>query len=197
MIGVRAAFVDRDGVINELVPDPESGLPESPLNVEDVTLVPGAAAALASLAAAGWLLAGVSNQPAAAKGNVSVDQLLAVQSRVLDLLDEQGVHVDDFRLCLHHPEGTVPGLSTACDCRKPAPGMLLEAGRALAVDLARSWMIGDTDADVLAGRAAGCQTVLIQHLPSAHKRGGAETPTRIAADLPAAARILLESEPGA
>jgi len=134
----RAAFVDRDGVINELVPDPESGLPESPLHVEDVALVAGAAAALVSLAAAGWRLAGISNQPAAAKGNVSVDQLLAVQSRVLALLNEQGVHLDDFRLCLHHPQGTVPGLTTACGCRKPAPGMLLEAGRALAVDLARS-----------------------------------------------------------
>jgi D-glycero-D-manno-heptose 1,7-bisphosphate phosphatase len=187
----RAAFVDRDGVVNELVPDRLSGLPESPLRVEDVTLVPGAAAALNRLHAAGWLLIGVSNQPAAAKGTVSVQQLHAVHARVLELLGREGATFDTFRLCLHHPDGVVAELSGPCDCRKPAPGMLLDAGRSLGVDFARSWMIGDTDADVVAGRSAGCQTVLIEHQGSVHKRGGGATPDAVVPDLQAATDIVL------
>jgi D-glycero-D-manno-heptose 1,7-bisphosphate phosphatase len=186
-----AAFIDRDGVINALVADPRSGHPESPLRVQDVALLPGAAAALHRLAAAGWPLIGVSNQPAAAKGVVSVDDLQAIQARVTELLAGAGVRFDDFRLCLHHPDGVLPELTGPCDCRKPAPGMLLEAARTHDLDLARSWMVGDTDADVLAGRAAGCSTLLITHGPSAHKRLGAAVPDTTAADLREAAGVIL------
>lgn len=193
-MGARAAFIDRDGTVNELIPDPETGRPESPLRAEDVRLIPGAASALRDLAGAGWRLIGVSNQPAAAKGSVSTEQLFAVQARVLELIAAQGVRFDDFRMCLHHPAGVVPELSGLCDCRKPEPGMLLEAARALNVDLARSWMIGDTDADVEAGRAAGCRTVLLTHEPSAHKRSGNQEANIVAPSLHAAARLLLGPE---
>ena len=167
MSGARAAFVDRDGTINELVPDPRTGQPESPLRVEDVALIPGAAGALRRLAAGGWLLVGVSNQPAAAKGTARPEQLAEVQARVLELLAADGARLDGFRICPHHPEGVVPGLAGPCDCRKPAPGMLIDAARELDIDLERSWMIGDTDSDVLAGAAAGCRTVLIEQEASA------------------------------
>jgi D-glycero-D-manno-heptose 1,7-bisphosphate phosphatase len=70
----------------------------------------------------------------------------------------------------------VPELSVRCDCRKPAPGMLLDAARELEIDLAASWMLGDTDSDMQAGAAAGCRTVLIEHPGSAHKRGSAQEP---------------------
>ncbi len=186
----RAAFVDRDGVINELVPDPDTGLPESPLRAQDVALIPGAAAALRALRDAGFLLIGVSNQPAAAKGTVSVQDIEAVQARVLELLAAHGARFDDFRLCLHHPDGVVAGLSGNCDCRKPAPGMLLESARELSIDLPESWMIGDTEADVLAGLAAGVRTVLIEHEPSAHKRSGATQPDLRAPSLATAALLL-------
>ena len=82
----RAVFFDRDGVVNELVPDPVSGLPESPLDPESVALIPGAAAALRRLHEGGYELVGISNQPAAAKGTVSLDDLERVQARVIDLL---------------------------------------------------------------------------------------------------------------
>lgn len=167
MSGRRAAFIDRDGVLDELVGDP----PESPLRPGDVVLMPGAAPALKRLAQAGWMLVGVTNQPAAAKGTVPLQQLEAVQSRVLELLSAQGVQFDDFRVCWHHPEGVIPELSVACSCRKPAPGMLLDAAQTLDIDLARSWMIGDTDADILAGIAANCHTLLVENPASAHKRG--------------------------
>ncbi len=190
----RAAFVDRDGVLDELVPDPVSGAPEGPLHARDVTLIPGAAAALLNLSRAGWLLIGVSNQPAAAKAKASVDQLAEVQARVLELLAAEGVRFDDFRLCMHHPDGVVPDLSRECDCRKPAPGMLLAATRDLGIDLGRSWMVGDTDTDVQAGRAAGCRTILVEHSPSAHKRTAAVHPNAVVRDLTAAAEIILAAK---
>jgi D-glycero-D-manno-heptose 1,7-bisphosphate phosphatase len=193
--GARAVFVDRDGTINELVPDPRTGRPESPLRPEDVQLLDGAAAALSGLAAAGWLLVGVSNQPAAAKQTVTVEQLDAVQRRVLELLASEGVQFDDFRLCLHHPDGIDPDLGRECSCRKPHPGMLLAAAEQLGIDPSRSWMVGDTSSDVMAGRAAGCRTLLLTHAPSAHKRVSSSEPDLSAADLSAASALLLS--PGA
>lgn len=186
-----AVFVDRDGVINELLPDPVTGRPESPLRPGDLRLVPGASAALGRLAAAGWLLVGVSNQPAAAKGLVPLRELLAVQDQVLDLLASEGIRFDGFKLCLHHPDGVVPELTGECECRKPAAGMLLEAARELGINLAASWMVGDTDGDVAAGKAAGCQTALVEYPGSSHKRRGDQRPDTTVSDLAAAAAVIL------
>jgi D-glycero-D-manno-heptose 1,7-bisphosphate phosphatase len=184
-------FVDRDGVINELVPDPVSGLPESPLSVPDVVLIGGAAGALAQLLAAGFALIGVSNQPAAAKGTVTQHQLVEVHARVIQLLSAACVTFDAFGLCLHHPQGVVPELTGTCTCRKPAPGMLLAAAATLGIDLASSWMVGDTDDDIAAGRAAGCRTILVEHRGTAHKRLGDASPTATVPDLAVAARLIL------
>lgn len=183
MSGRAATFLDRDGTLNELVPDPASGLPESPLCAADVRLIEGAAGAARALARAGFALVCVSNQPAAAKGKVSLERLLAVHERVLALLREEGVHFDGSRLCLHHPQGVVAELTGPCDCRKPAPGMLLDAAEALGLDLASSWIVGDTDSDIAAGRVAGCHTVLIQQPGSVHKRLQAVNPDVIAESL--------------
>jgi D-glycero-D-manno-heptose 1,7-bisphosphate phosphatase len=192
--GARAAFVDRDGVINQLVPDGSSGLPESPLRPEDVRLIPRSAEALRALHDAGWLLVEVTNQPAAAKGLVPVSQLEAVQARVQELLADENVDFDDVRMCLHHPDGVVPELSGPCECRKPAPGMLLDAARELGIDLSSSWMIGDTDSDVLAGSAAGCQTLLVVNRESDHKRRGPSSAGACVPNLYEAASTLLRSD---
>jgi D-glycero-D-manno-heptose 1,7-bisphosphate phosphatase len=190
-----AVFLDRDGVLNELVRDPVSGAPESPLRVEDVRLVQGATAALAALQQAGFILACVSNQPAAAKGAVSISQLYAVHTRVLELLGRQDVHLAAWRLCLHHPAGTAPTLAGACDCRKPAPGMLLDIAGSLGLDLRTAWMVGDTDADVGAGAAAGCRTVLIEYPGSAHKRAGGAPADLCAPTLTVAVEWILDTSP--
>ena len=116
-----ATFLDRDGVLNELVVDPRSGLAESPLEVEDVRLIPGAAAAAGRLTQAGYALVCVSNQPAAAKGRVSLAQLCAVHSRVTDLLAEEGVVLDASRLCVHHAHGVVPELLKALRVSQARP----------------------------------------------------------------------------
>jgi D-glycero-D-manno-heptose 1,7-bisphosphate phosphatase len=191
--GRPAAFLDRDGTLNEAVLDPASDKPESPLRVDDVRLLAHAAAAAVSLADAGYALVCVSNQPAAAKGKVTVTELLAIHERVIGLLADQGARIEISLLCLHHPDGVVAELSGPCRCRKPAPGMLLDAAATLELDLQRSWMLGDTDADVAAGHAAGCRTALIEYPPSAHKRLGESSPDLCAADLGDAAAKLLAS----
>ena len=168
----RAAFLDRDGTLNEATRDPESGLPESPLAPAEVRLIAGAAAAVRELAQAGYTPVCISNQPAAAKGKFTLAQLQAVHARVIELLDEQQAPIAVSFLCPHHPDGVLPELSGGCGCRKPAAGMLFEAASMLAIDLSSSWMFGDTDSDVAAGRAAGCRTVLIEYRGSAHKRTG-------------------------
>jgi len=172
-----AAFLDRDGVIVDLVPDPLTGTDESPYHPRDVRLLPDVPEALRALRDAGYVLVGVSNQPAAAKGNVALEQLHAVHERTVELLTAAGVWLDDWRYCFHHPEGTVPELTGPCDCRKPAPGMLLAAAEELGLDLPRSWMVGDSDTDVIAGARAGCRTALVEHPGSPHRRGGELEPT--------------------
>jgi D-glycero-D-manno-heptose 1,7-bisphosphate phosphatase len=189
-----AVFLDRDGVLNDLVPDPRSGLPESPLAPEQVALLSGAADAVKQLRAAGYVLVGVSNQPGAAKGIVSRATLDRVQARVLDLLEREGAVLDGFEICPHHPDGVLPELARACDCRKPAPGLLLQAAHKLDLDLRASWMIGDTDADVEAGAAAGCRTILVENPHSAHKRTGSRRANAIAPDLAGAANLVVVSD---
>ncbi len=179
---MKAAFVDRDGVINEPVWDTDSF--ESPYRAEDVALVPGAAAGLRRLRDAGFALVLVSNQPAAAKGTATRDALDAVHERVVDALRIEGVQLDGVYYCHHHPDFTGP-----CECRKPAPGLLLRAADELGLHLSESWMIGDADTDVAAARAAGAHAVLVAHPQTAHRRNGA-VGDLTAPDLAAAAALI-------
>jgi D-glycero-D-manno-heptose 1,7-bisphosphate phosphatase len=185
-----AVFLDRDGVINKGVMDEELGEYESPYYAADVKLEDRAVEGLRTLEELGWPLIVVSNQPAAAKGIVSLAELRAVHERVVELLAEEGIALDDWRYCFHHPQGVVPQLSGPCPCRKPQPGMLLAATERYGIALDRSWMIGDTDTDILAGRAAGTRTILIENPRSAHKRHGEAGEEFGAADLADAARIV-------
>ncbi|MGI8728808.1 MAG: HAD-IIIA family hydrolase [Solirubrobacteraceae bacterium] len=178
-----AVFLDRDGVIVETVHDALLGTAESPYRAADVVLAAGAADAIRALRAHGFLLVVVSNQPAAAKGNATLADLRAVHERTVALLAAQSADLDDWRYCFHHPAGSDPALSISCDCRKPAAGLLLAAAERHGIDLARSWMVGDSDSDVAAGAAAGTRTVLVEHAGSRHRRRGAVAPTATVADL--------------
>jgi histidinol-phosphate phosphatase family protein len=141
-----ALFVDRDGTIMV-----DTGYVR---DAADVKLLPNAAAALLEAKELGFELILVSNQSGVARGIISAEQLEAVQSRFEQLLAAEGVTLDDVRFCLHGPDA-------GCDCRKPAPGLLRAAAAARGIDLGRSVMVGDREADVLAGREAGCTTVLL------------------------------------
>jgi D-glycero-D-manno-heptose 1,7-bisphosphate phosphatase len=191
-VSTPAVFLDRDGVINKGVIDEELGQYESPYHAADVELEDRAVEGLRVLRELGWPLIVVSNQPAAAKGTVSLAELWEVHDRVVELLAEEGVALDDWRYCFHHPQGKVPQLSGPCPCRKPLPGMPVAAAAKHGIDLERSWTIGDTETDVGAGRAAGTRTVLVENPRSAHKRGGtAREEDFRAADLAEAASIVV------
>ncbi len=192
---VGAVFMDRDGVVNELVVDPRSGRSESPLSVEDVSIYPGAPKQIARLRDAGWFVVCVTNQPSAAKGSILLETLRAIHSEVRSQLAAEGGDFDADRICLHHPEGTVAALGAVCDCRKPQPGMLFDAAAEYDIDLGRSWMIGDTDADVQAGRAAGVRTVLVETTGSAHKRSTPDEADVVVAELGEAVDAILSIDP--
>jgi D-glycero-D-manno-heptose 1,7-bisphosphate phosphatase len=186
-----AVFIDRDGVINKGVMDEELGEYESPYHAADVELEDRAVEGLRVLRGLGWPLIVVSNQPAAAKGTVSLAELWEVHECVVSLLAQERVALDDWRYCFHHPRGKVPQLSGPCPCRKPLPGLLLAAASKHDIDLEGSWTIGDTDTDIGAGRAAETRTVLVENPRSEHKRGGAAGEDFLAADLVEAASVVV------
>jgi D-glycero-D-manno-heptose 1,7-bisphosphate phosphatase len=190
----RAVFLDRDGVVNELVWDSGSGSHESPYRPQDVALAPGAAAALRSLRDHGFRLVVVSNQPAAAKGTTTLAALRDVAREVEGLLVAEGVRLDASRYCFHHPDGTDPVLSQRCRCRKPEPGLILDAALELGVELGASWAIGDADRDVEAGRRAGCRGVLIDNPDSRHRRQDGVDPYLHASDLEEAAAQIIRTD---
>ena len=192
MSGTPAVFLDRDGVINELVPEEASGVPESPYRPDDVRLMAGVRESLERLRETGMAVIVVSNQPAAAKGIATAEALDAVHDRVVELLGDTASVVAEWRYCRHHPDAIDPALR-GCECRKPRPGMLLDAARALGLDLGRSWTVGDADRDIEAGRAAGTRTVLVENPDSPHRREGSAGEDLRAADLPSAARAILSA----
>lgn len=173
----RAVFLDRDGVINRKAPE---GLYIT--RREDLEILPGVASAIRSLNDAGFLVIVITNQRCIAKGLLSEDELDYIHEDMLGRLLAEHAHIDAIYVCPHASDA-------GCGCRKPQPGMIREAASHHNVDLSRSWMIGDSPADVAAGKAAGCRTILIGSLTSASNGKSCA-----AASLPeAAAMVLRES----
>ncbi len=168
----RAAFLDRDGTLNVRPP-----LHEYVVSADDFAWLPGAAEGAALLARAGYVLAVVSNQRGVARGKLTEEVLRQVEARIQRELEAHGCRVEAFRYCPHE-------LADACECRKPKPGMLVELARTLELDLAQSWMIGDSPSDVAAGAAAGCRTALIG------ESGGMPQPELVAGSLLEASRAI-------
>jgi D-glycero-D-manno-heptose 1,7-bisphosphate phosphatase len=186
-----AVFLDRDGVLNALALNPATGAWESPHRPEEVQPAPGLAQGLALLAASPYQLFVVSNQPSAAKGKCSLDDLKAVHAVVALLVTATGASIQEWYYCYHHPQGVVPELSGPCPCRKPGTFFLEDASARHGIDLARSWFVGDSDVDIACGRAKGCRTVLIE-APHSKGRRGKIPPHHRAADLAEAAAIILK-----
>lgn len=141
----RAAFLDRDGVLNRAIV--RNGRPYAPRHLAEFEILPEAAGAVARLTAAGLLTIVVTNQPDVARGLVTHATLDEMHRRLRDAM-----RLDDIRICIGQD---------GCACYKPNPGMLLAAARAWDIDLQGSVMIGDRWRDVGAGRAAGCRTVFV------------------------------------
>jgi len=164
----RAVFLDRDGTLNRA-----NGFVTRP---EQFDLLPGAAAAVRAINESGYLAIVATNQPVIARGECSLGDLRAIHDKMETLLGIEGAYLDDLFFCPHHPDKGFPGeameYKIECECRKPKPGMLLAAAAKYNIDLSASYMLGDDERDMGAGRAAGCTPILVApgELPKAVDR---------------------------
>ena len=153
----KAIFLDRDGTINKYV-----GFLR---NIDDFELLPTVSKAIKMINCSGYLAIVVTNQPVIARGEVTFVELDEIHNKMETLLGKDGAYLDGIYFCPHHPDsgfdGEVKELKFNCECRKPKPGMLIQAAEDFNIDLKQSWMIGDGKNDVKAGKAAGCKTKMI------------------------------------
>ncbi|MCR9070705.1 MAG: HAD family hydrolase [Alphaproteobacteria bacterium] len=170
----KAVFLDRDGVLVRT--DVRDGKPYAALTMDAFEILPEAPAAVRSLKAAGYVTVLVTNQPELARGNIDWTTMDAMHTALAS-----AVPLDDIQICPHDSDA-------GCACRKPAPGMLLNAARDLDLALGDSYMVGDRWRDVGAGRSAGCTTILIERGYIESER---ETADFNAADVAEAARLIL------
>jgi D-glycero-D-manno-heptose 1,7-bisphosphate phosphatase len=151
----RALFMDRDGTVMVDV-----GYPRRP---DDVELLPDAPSTLARLHDLGFKLVVVSNQSGVGRGLVTEEEAEAVHERFVDALRANGVELDGAYYCPHAPD-------EECSCRKPSPELLQRAARELGLDLPASFMVGDRDSDLEAGRRAGCRTIPFRSWADVYER---------------------------
>lgn len=153
----KAIFLDRDGTLNKYV-----GFLR---NIDDFELIEGVPEAIKLINQSGYLAIVVTNQPVIARGEVSWDELNEIHRKMETLLGKAGAYIDGIYICPHHPdkgfEGERPEYKIKCDCRKPKPGLLLQAAKDFNIDLSQSIMIGDSENDVEAGLIAGCKKSLL------------------------------------
>lgn len=149
MAGRPAVFLDRDGIINRAVL--RDGKPYPPARTADLELMPGAIASLPKLVDAGYLLIGITNQPDVARGTQSREVVEAINAWIQSRLP-----ISEIFVCYHDEEDN-------CACRKPKPGLIFRAAEKYALDLSRSWMVGDRWKDIAAGQAAGLRTIFVDY----------------------------------
>jgi len=169
----RAVFLDRDGVLLEAIV--RHGRPYAPRSLAQVRYRPGAAEALRELRQAGYAIIVVTNQPDVGKGVQRREAVEAIHAQL-----RRRLPVDDIKVCYHVDED-------GCACRKPKPGLLLEAAREQGIDLDRSIMVGDRWRDIEAGKAAGCRTILLRNTYAERQP---EAPDAIVESLRQASRVI-------
>jgi D-glycero-D-manno-heptose 1,7-bisphosphate phosphatase len=150
-----AVFLDRDGVLIEDI--------DQLVRSEDLRVLPDVPAALERLHWAGFLLLVVTNQPIVARGLITENRLRTIHEDLDRMLQNAGAPpIDGFFFCPHHPRANLAAYRLDCPCRKPRPGLLLDAAREHDVTLAASFMVGDRLSDIAAGARAGCRTILVE-----------------------------------
>ncbi len=153
----KAIFLDRDGVINKHI-----GFLR---HIDDFELIEGVSDAIRHINQSGYLAIVVTNQPVIARGEVTWDELHEIHRKMETLLGKEGAYIDGLYICPHHPdkgfEGERPEYKFVCECRKPKPGMLLQAAHDFNIDLSKSYMIGDSQSDIEAGKNAGCKESIL------------------------------------
>ena len=171
----KAIFFDRD---DTLIEDP--GYINDP---DQVKILDGVPEALITLRAMGYKLVVVSNQSAVARGIVTEEVLTQIHNRLEQLLAQEGASIDRIYFCPYHPEGAIAKYRRDSDHRKPNPGMLLDAGKDMDIDLNQSWMVGNSPSDIEAGVRAGCKTILIDRRGQKRIQPGAPGPDYRAVNL--------------
>ncbi len=187
-MGRKAAFIDRDGVINE-----ERAYVGRP---RDFVLLPGALAGLQRLQAAGYRLIVITNQSGIARGFYTEEDYLELEVHMRELLGQAGVTLDLVQYCPHLPDAPLERYRVDCECRKPRPGMLRRAAEVLHLDLPRSFLVGDRLADILAGRAAGVGQCYLVRSGQALSAGDIAAADDVFADLDACVACVLSSAAG-
>jgi len=160
-MGNKAVFLDRDGVITEIIYHKEMGIIDSPFHVDQIKLLPDVGKAINNFHNLGYKVIIVSNQPVIAKNHFEMNTFNQMKEKVKTELIKQAASVDAEYYCLHHPEGIIKDYTMVCSCRKPKPGLILKAADEHNINLSESWMIGDGITDIIAGSQAGCKTILI------------------------------------
>lgn len=160
----KAFFIDRDGIVLSMRFDSETGVVDVAKNAEDVKLIPGIIELLKETKKKGYLNILISNQPVIGLKKTSEKNFRELTRKWMQLLKKKGVMLDDQYYCFHHPYAKIHKYKKKCLCRKPNPGMLLEAAKDFDIDLGNSWFIGDGVNDVVAGKKAGCRTILLGNI---------------------------------
>jgi D,D-heptose 1,7-bisphosphate phosphatase len=186
-MSVKAIFLDKDGTLI----DDLSFFTALGAEPRHIRLCSGAGEAVRQLSELDYRLFIVTNQEGIARGAFPAEAIERVHRRIADLLFREHVQLDGFYYCPHHPAGTLAQYAHSCTCRKPQPGLLLQAARAHDIDLSASWMIGSRLHDVEAGSRAGCRTILVDTGNETEWRlGPHRLPTRVVYDLCSAAAVI-------
>ncbi len=191
--GRRAVFLDRDGVINELVYHKDVGVVDSPFTPAQFRVLPRVPQAIRLMNDLGLIVVVVSNQPGIAKRHFDLATLREFDRKLRTSLRTAAARIDAIYYCLHHPEARVKALRQRCACRKPGIGMLTKAARELGLSLETSYMVGDGLTDIEAGNRAKCRTIFVgrwkcEHCQFIHPQ--TLRPTYVAKNLWEAAQLI-------
>jgi len=167
----KAVFLDRDGVINPLVYNINTGEYESPHFPEDFSIYPYVLKSLKMLKKLGYKIFIISNQPSYAKGKTSLDSIKAIENLLYVFSEENGKLIDDFYYCYHHPRGIVPEYTRECLCRKPGTLFITQAIEKYDLDIQHCYFVGDQDTDIQCGNSIGTYTIKINNKHSINKSG--------------------------
>lgn len=192
MAGRVAAFLDRDGTLNE-----EVNFVRTP---EQLEMLPGAGPSVRALNERGIVVCVISNQSGVGRGYYTEEDLVPIHEKLERELDRSGARIDRIYYCPHHPTAGIPPYNVVCTCRKPAIGMLLQASRDFGLDLSRSFVVGDRIVDVQAARNAGATSILVLTGYGPHAleecREQGVVPDYVVADIAEATKIILQKTNG-
>jgi len=160
----KALFIDRDGIVIKMCYDRQSGTVDIARCAEEVELMPGIIELLKKSKKKGYLNILISNQPQIGLKKINKKNFRKVKEKWTELLKKEKVILDGQYFCFHHPFAKILKYKKACKCRKPNPGMILQASKEFDIDLRKSWFLGDGVNDVMAGKKAGCRTILLGNI---------------------------------